>query len=46
MTWEAEDRKKKYIYKKMYNLKFLWFPLKLPVTQKEDCQFNVLSVVP
>lgn len=34
---ERADKKPKYIYKKMYNLEFLWFPLKLPVPQKIVC---------
>lgn len=42
---EKADRKKKYIYTKMYTLEFSLISIKT-AGASEDCQFNVLSVVP
>lgn len=41
---ERADRKKKCIYKKMYNLEFSLVSIKT-AGASEDCQFNVLSAV-
>lgn len=40
-----ERQEKKYIYKKMCNLEFSLISIKT-ASASEDCQFNVLSVVP
>lgn len=42
---ERADRKKKYIYKKMSDVEFSLVSIKTS-SASEDCQCNVLSVVP